>query len=137
MSRTAARAWTIVVRAALPALLLVGGIASVVYGVVRHTAVVAQEQEIEIDVAPPPGFGPPGVPGFLPGGGPGDPSLGGPPVWMGPPPEMRKVKQKVLLSETTSELTLIREVTFGGVTRLDTGVLWRTYTGAPPSLCPT
>ncbi len=139
-----------VVRALVPLVLLAGGIVSVVYGVARHSAVVSVEQEVEVDLAGPPGLAPPGLDGQLPAGllppdggfgppdgGLGDPALAVPPPWLAPPPELTKVKQKVVISEPTPELTLIREVTFGGVTRLSSGELWRTYTGAPPSLCPT
>jgi hypothetical protein len=66
----------------------------------------------------------------------GDPWLGGPPPWMAPPPELLKIKDTVVVNEEVSEPHLIREITFGGV-RLDSGMLWRTYTGAPPQLCPT
>jgi hypothetical protein len=123
--------------------LLAGGIASLVYGIGHHTVPVSQEQEIEIDIAPPPGFGLPsaepfGPPGFGPPGQDfGDPSLAGPPPWMRPPPGLTKVKEKVLVTVEEPEWVLIREVTFGGVTLLSSGVLRRTYSGAPPSLCPT
>jgi len=150
MIRTTARMLTALLRATIPLVLLAGGIVSLVYGISRHSAVISVEQEIEIDLAAPagvaaPGFGGAGLPGLGPpgdgSGPPGDgftdPALAGPPPWMAPPPELSKVKQKVILTEETSELTLIREVTFGGVTRLSSGVLWRTYTGVPPSLCPT
>jgi len=142
-------------RAAIPLVLLAGGIASLVYGVGHHSAEVSVEQEIEIDLAPPPGMAPPGwegfgPPSFDPSGfgpsgenfdpsGPGfdDPSLAAVPPWLAPPPELSKLKEKFILTENASELTLIREITFGGVTRLSSGMLWRTYSGAPPSLCPT
>jgi len=129
-------------RAAVPLVLLAGGIASLAYGVARHTAVVSVEQEIEIDLAPPPGMEFPGEQGGVPGFGPpgfepGVPGPDFPAPFLQLPPELSKVKEKVIISEPSSELTLIREVTFGGVVRLDTGALWRTYTGDPPSLCPT
>jgi len=100
-----------------------------------HTAPVSEEQEIEISIGPPP------MPGF-PGGPPfeepfGDPSMGGPPGMMAPPPFMEKIKETIIVTEDESELTLNREVTFGGVTLLASGDIMRTYTGAPPSLCPT
>ncbi|HPM80396.1 MAG TPA: hypothetical protein PLF81_06830 [Candidatus Anammoximicrobium sp.] len=131
-----------ILRAAVPLVLLAGGIASLAYGVARHTAVVSVEQEIEIDLAAPPGMEFPGVEGGAPGFGPPgfEPGMAAPdfpPPFLQLPPELSKVKEKVIVSEPSSELTLIREVTFGGVVRLDTGVLWRTYTGDPPSLCPT
>lgn len=149
MTSKAARWLVWVLRAAAPLLLLAGGIAALVYGVAHHTAVVSVEQEIEVDLAAPPGIelpggqggvpgGQGGVPGFGPPGGDlGDPASAFPPPFLQLPPELSKVKEKVIVSEPTRELTLIREVTFGGVTRRSPGVLWRTYTGAPPSLCPT
>jgi len=101
MRGNAARILLTVLRVGLPLALLVVGIASLVYGIGHHSAVVSVEQEIEIDLTPPPGFGAPGfgAPGFGPPGegfdpsGPsfgdprfGDPGLAGPPPWLGPPP---------------------------------------------------
>jgi hypothetical protein len=148
--RNAARILLTVLRAGVPVALLAGGIASLVYGIGHHAVEVSVEHEIEIDLTPPPGVEPPGwdgfgPPGFVPPGegfGPpdagfGEPAMGVPPPWLALPPELAKIKDKVILTEATSEPTLIREVTFGGVKRLSSGVLWRTYTGDPPSLCPT
>ena len=142
MMNKAARWLVWVLKAAVPLVLLAVGIAGLVYGIAHHTVVVSAEQEIEVDLAPPPGMGPPGVDGGFPGFGPPGAELGGPalpfpPPFMQLPPELSKAKEKVIVSEPSSELTLIREVTFGGVTRRSPGVLWRTYSGAPPSLCPT
>lgn len=138
----AARAGRLLLRVVVPLTLLAGGVAALVYGGVYHAAAVSVEQEIEIDLAPPPGVEPPGF--GMPGEGfppaePGvdDPALASPPPWLAPPPELTKVKQKVIVTDDVPEWALIREVTFGGVTRLSSGVLWRTYTGDPPSLCPT
>jgi hypothetical protein len=134
------RVW--VLRAAVPLVLLASGSVALVYGIARHSAVVSVEQEIEVNLAPPPGVVPPGGEAGVPGFGPPGAELGVPSLpfdapFMQLPPELAKVKEKVIVSEPTAELVLIREVTFGGVTRLSSGVLWRTYTGAPPSLCPT
>jgi hypothetical protein len=52
-----------------------------------------------------------------------------------PPPGFAPLYQTITMTETEPEL--VREVTFGGVTRLPTGDVKRTYTGKPPSLCPT
>ena len=144
---TAARWLVRVLRAAAPLALLAGGIASLAYGIARHTADVSVEQEIEVSFEPPggdvgaPGFVQPGFdqpPGFVPpGADPNAPPPLFPPSLVPLPPELSKVKEKVIVSEPVSEVSLIREVTFGGVTRKAAGVLWRTYTGAPPSLCPT
>jgi len=97
--------------------LVLAGLAQVIYGVGFHTAAVVTEKET---AAPPPIPGPP--PGFGFGNRP-------------PPPPPRPLKLLVLADE--AEFVLIREVTFGGVTRLESGELKRTYSGRPPSLCPT
>lgn len=148
MLRSAAKTLMIIVRMAAPLMLLLAGTASLVYGLAYRSTIVSVEQEVEIDLAPPPEMGMHGgmefhpepnlePPGFgPPGEGPGEPWLGGPPSWMAPPPELLRIKDTVVVNEETSEPQLIREVTFGGV-RLDRGMLWRTYTGAPPQLCPT
>ena len=92
----------------------------------REMAPVSEEQEIEVSIAPPPPFGPPGQLPFA----------GGPPE-MAPPHLLAKVKETIIVTEDEFEPTLIREVTIGGVTLLATGELMRTYSGESPSLCPT
>jgi hypothetical protein len=147
MARSAARLLISLARAAAPLVLLLAGVASLVYGVGFHSALVSAEHEIEIDLMPPgipmhggmefpvqPGIEPPGL--GPPGDDFGNPWLGGPPPWLEPPQELRTIRDTVIVSEQAAEPYLIREITFGGV-RLDAGVLWRTYTGEPPSLCPT
>ena len=54
-------------------------------------------------------------------------------------PGMRfeKVTEKFVEAREEPEWVIVREVTVGGVTRLDNGQLKRTYSGKPPSLCPT
>ena len=54
---SAAGFWLVAVTVVLTAVLLAGGIASLIYGARYHTAPVSEEQEIEISIAPPPGFG--------------------------------------------------------------------------------
>ena len=49
----------------------------------------------------------------------------------------KKVTERVVLDESKPEWVLVRDVTFGGVARLDNGQLKRTYSGKPPALCPT
>lgn len=149
--------WRIIQRTMPPLLLLCGGIAAVIYGAKYHTVPVSEEQEIEISLAPPsmPGF--PGEPPFeepfgappfedAPFGAPpfeeppfgAPPDMGGPPDMMGPmPPGMGKIKEKIIVTEYESEPTLVNEVTFGGVALLASGDIMRTYSGEPPSLCPT
>jgi len=143
--------WKILLRTIPAALVLVAGIASVIHGVAYHVAAVSEEKEVEISVpapmdfaAPgyptpgfaPPGFAPPGPMGQPPmDGSPGASQFGDPSMMMQPP--MKKVRQKVIVTKDVPELTLVREVTFGGVALLDDGELRQTYSGAPPSLCPT
>jgi hypothetical protein len=55
----------------------------------------------------------------------------------GPPPELQKMKQKILVGKDEPELAIVRDVTIGGLMLLPSGKLKRTYSGAPPSLCPT
>ena len=101
MANNAARVLVAILKMVLPLLLLAGGIGSLAYGIAWHSADVSVEQEIEIDLAPPPVEGVPGAeglgpPGFgLPGEEFGGPAPAGPPSWMTPPPELTKVKEKV------------------------------------------
>jgi hypothetical protein len=130
------------------------GIASLVWGTTRHVLEVYEEQEIEISIAPPPelmqpmdpmGF-PDGLDGVMEQGFPGEPGFedsgfgpppGMPPFLAGPPPELQTVKQIVMISKEVPESQAVFEITIGGLALLETGELQRTYTGAPPSLCPT
>lgn len=135
-------------RAIIPTLLVLVGVVSVYYGVRYNFQEVVEEQEIEIDLAPPVPPGPMMPPGTQPGFPDAPPfeqppPFGDPPPFMEPPPFMgaapfpMKVKEIVLVATQDSELKLIREVTFGGVVLSATGPLRRTYSGAPPLLCPT
>ncbi len=47
------------------------------------------------------------------------------------------VTQITLIARMEREWVLVREVTIGGVARLENGELKRTYSGKPPALCPT
>ena len=130
---------TILQRGLLPIVMLGLGIASLVWGAKHHILEIYEEQKIEISVAPPPEMmqlmTPPGFEGF---GFEGPPGVGGmPPFMPGPPPELQTVEQVVLVSEEESESQAVFEITIGGLALLETGELLRTYSGAPPSLCPT
>ena len=152
--------WIVILRSVLPMIVLLAGIAAVVYGAVYHSQPVTEEQEIEITLAPPPGFGAP--PGFGPpmddgfgspmddgfgppmddGFGPpmddgfGDPGMADP-FGMPAPPFLEKIKETVIITEPESEASLMREVSIGGITLLAEGILRRTYSGDPPLLCPS
>jgi hypothetical protein len=132
-------------RGALFFLLLGAGIAAVVYGARFHAATVSQQQEVERDIliplagfAPDAGFGMPGGPAVglpdepgLPGGGDGQ-LPGEPQGFM-----KKKIKQQVLTDKMVSEPSLNREVSVAGVALAADGTLLQTYSGRPPSLCPT
>ena len=152
-----ARLRTILQRGFLPIVMVALGVASLLWGAARHTLEVYEEQEIEISIAPPPemmqSMAPPAFPtgpeqgmgqGFLGDPAFGDPAFGAPPDMggmppfiAGPPPELQKVKQIVMISKEEPESRVVFEVTIGGLALLETGELKRTYSGAPPSLCPT
>ncbi len=104
------------------------------WGARHHTLEIHEEQEIEISIAPPPEMMQP----MVPPGFDNPPGMEGmPPFIPAPPPEMRTVKQIVLVGKEEPEGRAVFEVTIGGLALLETGELQRTYRGAPPSLCPT
>jgi len=135
----------IIRRAIVPLLLLLGAVASIQVGAAHHSVPVLMEQEEEVEIDVPNPFALP--PGFDPGSAfaqppPfGDPSLGPPPFGPAPfeAPAIKEIRTRV--TQTTKEMpepALIREVTVGGVVRLASGELKRTYSGDQgPSLCPT
>jgi hypothetical protein len=99
----------------LPALLAVcAAVVLIVYGAAFHSKAVLVERKLEL----PASMFPEGLP---PGQFPGLPAI--------PDTEIVPLDQ--------SEPHLIREVTVGGVTRLENGRLQRTYVGEAPSACPT
>ncbi|MEN6495563.1 MAG: hypothetical protein ABFD16_14885 [Thermoguttaceae bacterium] len=127
--------WGFIRRTTIPSLLLLGGIAAVVYGTAYRVIPVSEEQEVEKTIVIPSPFG---MPGF-------NDSMAGPGA-EGQPQESdnpfaseftQKVKQTIVVTHKEPEPRLIHEVTFGGVIRLASGELRRTYTGDPPSLCPS
>lgn len=102
-------------RVMLMALLALGGAACLAYGVLKHEREVLVEQKVEL----PPGF---------PGQGPEVPG------W-GPPAPQTETTRTVGIGQ--SEPEIVRDITVGGLMRLDSGELKRTYTGEAPSLCPS
>jgi hypothetical protein len=119
---------TILQRGLLPIVMLGLGIALLVWGAQHHLLEIYEEQEIKVSIAPPPEMmqpmGPPGM-------------EGAPPFMAGPPPELQTVTQVVMVSKEEPESQAVFEITIGGLALLKTGELQRTYSGAPPSLCPT
>ena len=121
-------------RNVLPSLLLIAAGASIVYGMRYHAAAVIEEQEVEVSILVP-------LP-FAPGPQMGDLALGQP-FRMGQmadqPPAFMKRTVKRIAREIRLDLepSLTRDVTIGGLARLKSGEIRRTYHGRPPSLCPT
>jgi len=103
---------------ALPAVLLIAG-AMIAFGAAFHRLPVLMEQKVDAPALNPdpwaefPDFGPPDL----------------------PPDAVPGLVEIITLD--TSEPELIREASFGGVTRNPHGEIERTYTGRPPSQCPT
>jgi hypothetical protein len=153
-------------RIALFILLMLAGIASLVYGLLFHAVAVEEEKQREISIAVPtlPGMEQPPFerrgnveaqpPAAEPGAGDGDPFRTPPPDGSPqgdaenpfasrpmPPglPGMKLVKdvEKYVEVGQEPEWVIVREVTVGGVVRLANGQLKRTYSGKAPSLCPT
>jgi hypothetical protein len=143
------------------------GIGSILYGALCHTVTVEETKQREISIAVPtmiapemppmspqmPGMNGEPAPGVLPGNvspddvnpfqtpgsvGPSENPFAGPgamPTPLGM--KFQKVTEDYVDSITEPEWKIVHEVTFGGVVRLANGHLKRTYTGDPPSLCPT
>lgn len=103
-------------------------------GMTRHEQEVVTLTEKQVEPPSPfEGGGPPmppdmGPPGPDSGFGPGTPP---------PPPPMEKETIVIEDSEIEPEAVLVKEVTFGGLKRNEEGKLERTYSGKPPSFCPT
>jgi hypothetical protein len=102
-------------RIAFVALLVLGGAVCLVYGAARHQREVLVDQKIEL---------PPGVATQAPGA----------PFWapQGPPAETTRT-----VGIGLSEPAMVRDITVGGLVRLEDGELKRTYTGEAPTLCPS
>ena len=123
-------AGNLVRRAILPALLVIGGLASLIYGAMFRFVPVLEERETKTTIEIPTAFPPVGPMGeaFPPGGAP----------FGGPPPFLKKTVTRIDLDTIVeSEPELIREVSVGGVALLDSGELKRTYSGKGPALCPS
>lgn len=115
------------IRRGLPIVLGVAGVSLLVYGAAYSRHPVTYEEEI----APP---APSEPPLFSPG--PGRP--GGPmPPFMKPPPRPPAQPVKVLKTAIEPQSKLVLEATRGGLAMMPDGRLKRTYSGAPPSGCPT
>lgn len=123
--------WGFIRRTAIPAILLIGAIAALVYGAAMRRVPVTEEQEVEKTIVIPSPFAAPGFDDpFNPGAdGESDNPFAS--------EFTKKVTQKIIVTHEEPETRLVREVTFGGVVRLASGELRRTYTGDPPSLCPS
>ena len=121
----------IVRRAALPALLVIGGLASLSYGMVFRSVLVLEERETETTIEIPGALAPEGP--FYQAFPPGDVPFGE------QPPVLKKAVTRIdLVPIVESEPELTREVSVGGVVLLDSGELKRAYSGDKgPALCPS
>jgi hypothetical protein len=116
-----------IIRRGLPILLAVASVALLAHGALFSRHPVTVEEEITPPappIEPPPPFmnrRPDGVQ----------------PPFMRPPP--RPPAKPIKIEKTVFELekNLVLEATRGGVERMADGRLRRTYSGAPPSGCPT
>jgi hypothetical protein len=125
----------IVRRAVLPAMLSIGGLASLIYGAIYHSAPVLEEHQSQTTIEVPTAFAPPPFgDGRFPGG---PPSFPGRPPFSGPPLQKKTVTRIELSTIVESEPQLTREVSVGGVALLESGELKRTYSGKGPALCPS
>jgi len=114
-----------------PIVLLLAGTTLLVAGAVYHTVEVSFEEEFT-----PPAPQIPAPPPFLNRG----PGRGGPrgnrPPFLAPPPPPPPKPITVIRTIDEPEHAIILEATRGGI-RLADGKIMRTYSGAPPSGCPT
>ena len=120
---------------ALPIVLVLAGLGQLIYAVGYHTTPVLTEKEVEQpgpsheDPMPPSDPGPDGLPpGLVQPDFPDEPPVDA------PAPES---PEKTVVTVAEAELRIIQEVTVGGLTRLASGELKRTYSGRAPSRCPT
>ena len=122
--------WAIIRRAVLPALLLIGGLASLIYGAIFHSVEVLEDQETEATIEVPAEFapGPPGREAFPPGGAPFGELL---------PLVKKTVKQVETVAAMESEPLVMRDASVGGIELLESGELKRTARGEGPALCPS
>ncbi len=113
-------------RAVVPLLLVIGGIAVIVYGIKFHLVPALETHKSETTVMVP------------------DLSSPRPPPFLGMDPrnELPKFIKKTVWKTTEetiylAEPAMIRDATFGGLVLNEEKKLKRTYSGKPPSLCPT
>ncbi len=123
--------WAIIRRAVVPAVLLVGGLASLIYGAIFHAVPVVEDHESETTIEVPAEFSPqpPMGENFAPDGAP----------FAAP---LRMVKKKVTRVETVaaleSEPAAMRDASVGGIELLESGELKRALvSNEGPALCPT
>ena len=114
------------IRRGLPILLILAGASLLVYG----SAFSQHEVWFEEKVTPPPPPDLPPPPFIRPGPDGAMPPFMQPP---GPPPKPY-ISEKPVIER---EAKIVLEATRGGLMRLENGRLKRTYSGAPPSGCPT
>jgi hypothetical protein len=123
--------WAIIRRAIVPATLLAGGLASLIYGAIFHAVPVVEDHESETTIEVPAEL-PPRLPmgeNFPPDGAPFFPPL-------------QMVKKKVTRVETVaaleSEPAAMRDASVGAIELLESGELKRAAVSTEgPALCPS
>ena len=134
-----------------PIALLLCGCGALVYGGMFHTAQVYVEQEREVSMPVPTLFGLGDEPSEDAGATSGDDTSGeevdpflSPSEKPTPPPaadiasrKVMKVTEKYWVARPAPEWLIAEDMTVGGLERAVDGQLRRTYSGKPPSLCPT
>jgi hypothetical protein len=135
--------WRIISRLVLPTLLVSGGIAAVIYGAKFHAAEVFEQIQVEKTIKIPVPFSPSE---HITGSSPwGEGPAAKRPLWEEGPASpdnpgfiTQTITRTIEVPKLELEPTLMREMTVSGV-RLDleSGKLIQTYSGRPPSLCPT
>jgi hypothetical protein len=118
--------WIYIKRGVFPGLLLILGLSSLIYGSRFHSEPVLTERKTEVTIEVP------DVSSEIP------PPFSDNPQFVGPPLMRKKTVQKTEeVAVYLTEPTIIRDVTVGGLALNKSSELKRTYSGKPPSLCPT
>ena len=125
------------------------------YGALFHKVQIFEQQEREIAIPVPTPFGSADAPPEEPSGGaaadeddpfssppskPAQPTAKpaqNPPALLPSDATFKKVTEKYWAAREETEWVISRDVTFGGLTRLADGQVRRTYSGKPPTMCPT
>jgi hypothetical protein len=113
-------------RTILSLFIALAGASLLTYGLAAHRTPVLMEQEVAPSSEP--AVDAPTEPDV-----PDSPFVERPPA----PPPPPVAPEKTWVATPESERRLVRDITFGGLTRLDDGRIKRIFSGDGPALCPT